>query len=49
MTTHKEYLKQRGSTPTINITEKIFVTHHKPIREAQKEVCKNIKTNKFSN
>ena len=37
VTTLKEYLKQRERTSTINITQKIFVTHHEPIREADKE------------
>ena len=37
VTTLKEYLKQRGRTSAINITQKIFVTHHEPIREAHKE------------
>ena len=37
ITTLKEYLKRREGTLTLNITEKIFVTHRKPIREAQKE------------
>ena len=37
VTTLKEYLKQRERTSTINITQKIFVTHHKPIWEAHKE------------
>ena len=38
VTTLKEYLKRREKTSTINITKKIFVTHHKPIRDAHKEI-----------
>ena len=37
VTTLKEYLKRRERTSTINITQKLFVTHRKPIREAHKE------------
>ena len=37
VTTRKEYLKRRERTSIINITEKIFVTHRKLIRETQKE------------
>ena len=33
VTTLKEYLKPRERTSTINIKEKIFVTHYKPIIE----------------
>ena len=37
VTTLKEYVKQRERTSAINITQKIFGTHHEPIREADKE------------
>ena len=37
VSTLKEYLKRRERTSTINITQKIFVRHRKPIREAHKE------------
>ena len=37
VTTFKENLKRWERTSTINITEKIFARHRKPIREAHKE------------
>ena len=58
ITTLKEYLNPRERTSTVNIAGKIFVTHRKPIREAQKErsygwvkeIMKNAGINvKFSN
>ena len=42
VTTLKKYLKRRERTPTINITENIFVTHRKPIRETQKETLSRL-------